>query len=58
MGVRGTVNESGCQNNPGPTIEMDGEIKLGNLAARIIFSNNAKGTHTTAVTSTYDISRC
>lgn len=56
MGVRGSVDESGCENNPGPTIEMDGEIKLGNLKARLIFSNNKKGTHTTTVTGTYDVS--
>jgi hypothetical protein len=44
------INETGCQNNPGPKITIDGEISLGGLGAKIILANNVKGTHTTEVT--------
>jgi hypothetical protein len=44
------VNESGCNNNPGPTITIDGAISLGGLSANLIFQNNSKGTHTTTIT--------
>jgi hypothetical protein len=37
---------SGCENNPGPYITLDGDLTLGGIGARIILSNNAKGTHT------------
>ena len=45
------VNESGCRNNPGPTITIDGAISLGGLGANLIFQNNLKGTHTAIVTT-------
>lgn len=44
------INESGCFNNPGPTITLDGAIVLGGLQVELIFQNNLKGTHTTVVT--------
>src|SRR5436190_2122563 len=44
------VNESGCNNNPGPTITIDGAISLGGLGANLIFQNNLKGTKTAVVT--------
>jgi hypothetical protein len=44
------VNESGCNNNPGPTITLSGAINLGGLGANLIFQNNSKGTHQTIVT--------
>ena len=47
--VKCNVNESGCYNNPGPTITLDGAITLGGLGANLIFQNNLKGTHTALV---------
>src|SRR5215207_1007144 len=44
------VNETGCDNNPGPWITLDGDISLGGLGLRLIFQNNVKGTHTATVT--------
>jgi hypothetical protein len=40
-----TVHADGCSNHPGPVITMGGQITLSGLKARIIFRNNAKGTH-------------
>jgi hypothetical protein len=53
--VNAVVDESGCENHPGPTITLGGEIKLGGLNARLIFMNNTKGTHTATVVSHYDV---
>jgi hypothetical protein len=53
--VNAIVDESGCLNNPGPTITMSGTLSLGSVNARVIFSNNQKGTHTAVVTSQYDV---
>lgn len=36
---------SGCTNNPGPYITLNGELKLGGVNARVILTNNAKFTH-------------
>jgi hypothetical protein len=44
------VNESDCNNSPGPWITIDGEILLGGLQASLTFQNNTKGTHSTTVT--------
>jgi len=44
------IDESGCQNHPGPTITVNGAIVLGGVQLRLIFQNNVKGTHTTEVT--------
>src|SRR6185295_5051582 len=44
------VNEDGCNNHPGPTITLGGEISLGGLGANLIFQNNSKGTHSVTVT--------
>jgi hypothetical protein len=46
---------SGCENNPGPFITIDGEMRLSGLTARIILSNNEKGTHTTGADVTADV---
>ncbi len=43
------VNETGCDNSPGPQITLDGVISLGGLTADLIFQNNVKGTHTKVV---------
>jgi hypothetical protein len=37
---------SGCSNNPGPYIKLNGEITLGGVNAKLVFSNNMKYTHT------------
>lgn len=37
--------ETGCSNSGGPYIKIDGELNLGTVNAKLIFSNNEKGTH-------------
>jgi hypothetical protein len=49
------VSASGCDNHPGPTITMGGNIVLSGLEARIIFRNNVKGTHTAEVVRSVSI---
>ncbi len=44
------INETGCNNNPGPWVTIDGEVSLGGLGLKLILANNVKGTHTTVVT--------
>ncbi|HZO10241.1 MAG TPA: hypothetical protein VFC77_12730 [Myxococcota bacterium] len=34
-----------CQNNPGPFITLSGDLTLGGIGGRLIFRNNAQGTH-------------
>ena len=36
----------GCSNNPGPVISLHGEITLGGVNAKLVFSNNRRFTHT------------
>jgi len=55
MDLDAVVDESGCQNSPGPQITLGGNIHLGALKARVIFSNNKKGTHTAVVVAQYDV---
>ena len=43
---------AGCENAPGPKITLTGEIALGGVGVKLIFTNNAKGTHTHEETST------
>jgi hypothetical protein len=52
MPVHATVNvdETGCDNSPGPQITLEGEIALGGLQVQLLFENNVKGTHQTVVT--------
>ncbi len=47
--VKCNVNETACDNSPGPQITLDGDIVLGGLGANLIFENNVKGTHRTIV---------
>jgi hypothetical protein len=54
MNLDAMVDESDCDNSPGPQITLGGIIHLGGLKARVIFSNNAKGTHTAVVVAQYD----
>ena len=44
-----TVNETGCDNSPGPWVTVEGVISLGDVCAKVIFKNNVKGTHTAVV---------
>ncbi len=53
--VQCVVDESGCDNSPGPVITIGGNLGLGAVKARVIFSNNKKGTHTAEVVATYDV---
>jgi hypothetical protein len=55
MSINAVVDESNCENSPGPEITFGGEIRMGGLKARVIFSNNAKGTHTATVVGQYDV---
>ena len=59
LGQTYTVNlratPSGCENNPGPYITLDGDLTLGGIGARIILSNNAKGTHTASADVVADV---
>jgi hypothetical protein len=48
--VKAVVNETGCENSPGPVVTLEGELLLGGLKASLIFQNNTKGTHSTTVT--------
>jgi len=49
------LGTSGCTNNPGPFITLNGEIRLGGVNARIILSNNAKLTHTASTDVVADV---
>jgi hypothetical protein len=49
------VNETDCDNSPGPWITIEGDIVLGNVCAKVLFSNNAKGTHTAEVVGEADV---
>ena len=53
--INAVVDESGCENSPGPQVTMGGQIELGGLKTRLTFSNNAKGTHTATVVSQVDV---
>ena len=48
MPVRAAVTTAvtGCDNSPGPYITIEGGLSLGGLGTRMMFTNNAKGTHT------------
>ncbi|HMJ59320.1 MAG TPA: hypothetical protein VK467_09290 [Gemmatimonadales bacterium] len=48
MPVRAAVTTAvtGCDNSPGPYITVGGGLTLGGLGSRMMFTNNAKGTHT------------
>jgi len=41
-----------CDNSPGPTITLSGELNLGGLSADVTLQNNVKGTHKTTVSFT------
>jgi hypothetical protein len=43
--VQVQTTAEGCTNNPGPYITLTGELSLGGVNGRLIFSNNKKRTH-------------
>ncbi len=47
MDVKALVSaaSSGCNNAPGPRVTLTGELLLGGLGVKLVFQNNAKGTH-------------
>src|SRR5215831_2821013 len=49
------LTTSGCTNNPGPYITINGEIELGGVKARIILTNNAKFTHVASTDVVADV---
>jgi len=49
--LNATVNETDCDNSPGPYVTLEGSIILGGLQLEVMFANNVKGTHTTTVTT-------
>lgn len=53
MAAHATVNveETDCQNHPGPWVTVDGTISLGGMQVKVILQNNVKGTHTATVTN-------
>ena len=40
------VDSADCQNSGGPQVTLSGDISLGGMKMKLIFMNNAKGTHT------------
>src|SRR5207249_606053 len=44
-----------CTNNPGPFINLHGELVLGGITARLIFRNNVQGTHSRTEDVTVDV---
>ena len=44
-GVKATVTSGDCDNSGGPSISLNGELRLGGISADIILTNNAKFTH-------------
>jgi len=53
--ARCNVSTSGCTNNPGPYITINGELELGGVKAKIILTNNAKFTHAASADVVIDI---
>jgi len=53
--ARCNVSTSGCTNNPGPYITINGELELGGVKAKIILTNNAKFTHVAAADVVADV---
>jgi hypothetical protein len=51
-----TINEGDCTNSGGPQVTLEGVIRLGSICAKVILSNNAKGTHTATVVKEYTVS--
>ena len=50
-----TAIPSGCENNPGPYITLNGAISLSGVTAKIILTNNAKFTHVASAQTSADV---
>jgi hypothetical protein len=50
-----SATPSGCENNPGPYITLNGEMRLSGISARIILSNNTKFTHSAGADVSADV---
>jgi len=46
VAVHTTTSISSCDNSPGPYITVNGSLALSGLGTRLVFTNNAQGTHT------------
>lgn len=49
------INELDCDNSGGPQITLEGNLTLDALKMKVIFMNNAKGTHTATVVSEAEV---
>jgi len=49
------VNELDCDNSHGPQITLEGDLTIDSLKMKLIFMNNAKGTHTATVVNEVDV---
>src|SRR5262245_15718695 len=54
-GAHALVDSDACSNSGGPKVTLSGELKLGGLGGRLIFTNNAKFTHVTSADTVVDI---
>lgn len=52
VNVQASVSASGCTNNPGPYITLNGVVSLTQVGAKFTFQNNDQGTHTYTSTAT------
>jgi hypothetical protein len=52
IGVHVDASTSGCENAPGPTVTLSGELALAGLGVQMTFQNNVKGTHQHTETTT------
>src|SRR5437867_1066556 len=52
VAVHVDASSSGCDNSPGPTITLSGELALAGLGVQMTFQNNVKGTHQHIETTT------
>jgi hypothetical protein len=49
------VDATDCQNSRGPQVTIEGELLIGEICAKVIFSNNAKGTHLVEVVNEEEV---
>ena len=54
-GAHANVDSDACSNSGGPNVTLSGELRLGGLCGRLIFTNNAKFTHATSADSVVDL---
>jgi len=54
-GAQAKVDTDFCSNSGGPTVSLNGELRLGGLYGKLIFTNNAKFTHATSADAVVDL---